>query len=238
MNPWWICHTNYKKINTILGENIMALVLLNPGLRPMGQFDLNDGQTVNGGEYAELTSEALTTEGYAADVGTAYGSGIVANSQGLNFALGARTAVPDAATAAVGGLTDEGSDNYGTLFGSAISMFGTGFGTQSTRGVVTLGPKTDLASGKATIWHQSGLYGVTTDAVTASTGTNPIGTATATNARLYALAAGTLSADASAGVRVAIYLGAQRDRSLVSTTAAAAGETATTDHYVIYFQGM
>jgi hypothetical protein len=102
---------------------------------------------------------------------------------------------------------------------------------------VTLGPKTHFGSGKVTLWHQAGLYGVTTDAVTASTGTNPIGAATAVNARLYALGAGTLSAHASTGVGLGMFVGYQKDRSLVSTTASAVGETATNDHIVFYYTG-
>ena len=208
----------------------MALVLLNPGLRPLGQFDMNDGETVNGGEIANLASEALTTEGYAADVGTGGGSGIVANSEGLNFTLDSVT------EGTLCGLSDDGTDNYGTLFGQAISMFGTGMGTQSSRGVVTIGPKTDLASGKVTVWAQQGLYGVTTDALS---GTNPPSASTAANVALYgegAATKGALTTDAD-GKKAAINLGMQRDRSLVSTTAAAAGETAVNDHLVVFFVG-
>ena len=211
----------------------MALVLLNPGLRPLGQFDMNDGETVRGCELANLAGEVLTTEGYAADVGTGGGSGIIQDSpaEGVNFSLGSVT------EGTLCGLTDDGTDNYGTLFGTAISMFGTGMGTQSTRGVVTIGPKTDLASGKVTIWAQQGLYGVTTDAL--SDDSTPAAT-TAANDPLYGegntTRPGALTT-AGDGKKAAINVGMQRDRSLVSTTAAAAGETAVNDHLVVFFVG-
>jgi hypothetical protein len=203
----------------------------------MGQFDVVDADTILGGEHMvleDMSASESATEAYAADVGTSGGSGIVANSTNPQASLGARS------VASIGGLSDDGTTNYGTLFGTGIGGTagqGTALGTQSTRGVVTLGPKTHFGSGKVTLWHQAGLYGVTTDAVTASTGTNPIGAATAVNARLYALGAGTLSAHASTGVGLGMFVGYQKDRSLVSTTASAVGETATNDHIVFYYTG-
>ena len=135
----------------------------------------------------------------------------------------------------LGGLIDEGRDNYGTLFGTAISMFGTGFGSNSTRGVVTLGPVTSLASGKVTLWAQPGLYGVTTDAVSSSNGPDE---ETAINIALHAdgTPVGRLTTDTNDS-QVAINVGAQRDRSLVSTTASTAGEKAAYDHQVIWLLG-
>jgi len=52
----------------------MALILLNPGLRPLGQFDFkdDDSENVTGGEIAKivtLSSADSATEAYAADVG-------------------------------------------------------------------------------------------------------------------------------------------------------------------------
>ena len=45
----------------------MALVLLNPGLRPLGQFDMEDDNATNmsGGEYVELVT--LTAAETASD---------------------------------------------------------------------------------------------------------------------------------------------------------------------------
>ena len=209
----------------------MALVLLNPGLRPLGQFDGTDGETPLGGEWGEIATNTTAAEGYAADVGTGMGSGLVQGSSGdrVSVSMAVRTA------GQLGGLIDEGRDNYGTLFGTAISMFGTGFGTNSTRGVVTLGPVTSLASGKVTLWAQPGLYGVTTDAVSSSNGP---GATTVVNDALHADATpvGRLTTDTNDS-QVAINVGAQRDRSLVSTTASTAGETASVDHQVVWLLG-
>jgi hypothetical protein len=216
----------------------MALKLLNLGLRPLGQFDVEDDDTLAGGEYVELatlTGTESASEGYAADVGTSYGSGIIQNSASVQFARAARTA------GNLGGLADEGTSGYGTMFGTAISMFGTGLGAQSTRGVVTLGPKSNLASGKVTIWAQEGLYGVTTDAFS---GTSAPAVTTASNALLYADDAdanasdlGRLTTVADSNGQVGINVGMQRDSSLVSTTKASVGETAENEHLVFFFTG-
>tara|TARA_B100000131_G_scaffold288069_1_gene299149 strand:- start:792 stop:1433 length:642 start_codon:yes stop_codon:yes gene_type:complete len=209
----------------------MALVLLNPGLRPLGLFDGADGDTPLGGEWGQLgTNTATSTEGYAADVGSAFGSGITQNSAQVDVTIATRAA------GSLGGLVDEGRDNYGTLFGTAITMYGTGLGSLSSRGVVTLGPKTSLASGKVTLWAQPGLYGVTTDALS---GTNAPDADTEINDALHAEGASTvgrLTTDTD-GSQVGINVGMQRDRSLVSTTATAAGETAQNDHLVLWLLG-
>jgi len=220
----------------------MALILLNPGLRPLGQFDLeDDNSSMSGGEYVELVTLATSevSEGYAADVGTAGGSGLVQNTNdSVQFALAQRT------VGNLGGLADEGSDDYGTLFGTAIGGTaggGTGLGTQSTRGVVTLGPRTSFASGKVTVWHMSGLYGVTSGAFS---DTSAPSVATAVNTALYSDDndgttgdVGKLTTVADSSGQLAINVGMQRDRSLVSTTSAAVGATADNEHLVVYYLG-
>tara|TARA_B100000131_G_scaffold288297_1_gene299533 strand:- start:793 stop:1476 length:684 start_codon:yes stop_codon:yes gene_type:complete len=220
----------------------MALKLLNPGLRPLGQFDVEDDDTLVGGEYVELATLTATgssaetaTEGYAADVGMSYGSGIIQNSAAVQFARAART------VGNLGGLADEGTTGYGTMFGTAISMFGTGLGALSTRGVVTLGPKSHLASGKVTVWCQEGLYGITSEAFS---GTSAPSAATAVNTRLFAddtdandSDLGRLTTVADSNGQVGINVGMQRDSSLVSTTKTAAGETIEDEHLVIFYTG-
>lgn len=197
----------------------MALKLLNPGLRPLGMFDLEDGDAgaVVGGEYCELQSMAVdNVEAYAADVGQ-----LSDTDTGVNFTLSTRTA------GNLGGLADEGTDEYGTLFGSLIGS-NTGRATTES-GAVVIGPSTDRASGKITVWAQAGLYGVN--------GQHPTElTAAQANAPLSASNGGLLQTTAN-GHDLGIYVGAMTDSSLVSTTNAAVGLAAAEEYHAVFFAG-
>jgi hypothetical protein len=220
-------------------ENIkMALKLLNPGLRPLGTFDLVDAEagTLTGGEYVELgTVGADGTDGYAADVGSVGpmgpgGSQALLDPQLFHFSATACTSQN------LGGLADEGASQYGTLFGSLIGA-NTGRAT-TVSGAVVLQPSTDRASGKVTVWHQHGLYGVNgTAAAWTSTGTAP----ETVNAAVYGTVnTGLLTLDADSGTNLdplAIFAGAVADSSLVSTTAQATGGNLAIDHWAVYFCG-
>jgi hypothetical protein len=211
----------------------MALKLLNPGLRPLGLFDLEDDSAgaLEGGELVELaamTAGEVAVEGYAADV---LGVGPLSGGTGVQFAPASHTA------GNLCGLADEGTDEYGTLFGTMIGGTvgqGTGLGALSARGTVVLGPSTDRASGKVTVWHQAGLYGVngaaSDDAATPLTGL-------AANASLSSTAAGLWTTTAIGGNACAAYVGSVTDSSLVSTTNTAAGAAAATEYHAIYFVG-
>jgi hypothetical protein len=113
-------------------------------LRPIGQFDLSDDDqgSVVGGELGIL--EALTADGsdaYASD------AVVVGTSSSSNIGYRNYTLMLDGAKL-ISGLIDEGNSGegeYGTLFGSVIGGTagqGTGKGTLSTTGVVTVGPRT------------------------------------------------------------------------------------------------
>ena len=137
----------------------MALKLLNPSLRPLGQFDLADSQTLVGGECVKLQSNSPAAGDAASDskkVGP-----FEQTSNQVEFALG---------TFEIGklcGLADEGSAGYGTQFGTQIGQ-GAGLGVQvplntgayTAGGVTVIGPSTDKASGKVTVWHAPGLYAI------------------------------------------------------------------------------
>jgi len=221
----------------------MALKLLNPGLRPLGQFDLDDDApaALVGGEYVELQTDNLAAvEGYAADVGALVG----ADGSIVNFTPATRTAVR------FGGLADEGGSEYGTLFGEIIGG-NTGRMTQfgTAGGSVVVGPDTDTASGKVTVWAQEGLYGVTADA-----GGDP-GAAGAsdldaldivTNDQIHASTGlavsdfdrlGGLTINNGQGDRVGIYVSTVSDTSLVSTTARAVGDAAILEYHAIFYVG-
>jgi len=197
----------------------MALKLLNPGLRPLGMFDLEDSDAgaLVGGEYVELASMPVdNVEAYAADVGQ-----LADTDTGVNFVRTSRTA------GALGGLADEGVDEYGTLFGSLIGSNAGQATTQS--GAVVIGPSTDRASGKVTVWAQAGLYGVTGQNDVALNALQANAAVSATN--------NTGLLGGSDGDELGIYVGAMTDTSLVSTTNAAAGLAAALEYQAVFFSG-
>lgn len=201
----------------------MALKLLQPGLQPAGQFDLKDGTTLSGGEYVQLTASS----DYAASDVSAVGPATYMEPGIRNLAASVR----------FGGLADEGTTGYGTSFGTIIGATvgqGTGFGTLSTTGVVVVGPQTSTGSGKVTVWHAPGLYGVSGAAATGATGAPLSGLAVNVIVEAEAATGYLGAASVGAGSTVGVTLGAVKDTSLVSTTAYAAGESAQTEFYAIY----
>jgi hypothetical protein len=233
----------------------MALHILQPGLRPMGQFDLalTGSQTVTGGEigvFAVDENIGIMIEGVsAADVAqvgplATQASGSVAVGDKLNIVLGRPALKDDGGDTADSAelasglrfLLDEGTQQYGTLFGSAIGGTagqGVTYGLSSDGAVLAnLGPATHYGSGKVTCWHAAGLYAVTGDAA-ANLAANNV------NATLGATTAGLLDDVATAGSdAVAFYVGGLHDESLVSTSAlAATGTQSTAAKFAIYFLG-
>lgn len=139
----------------------MALVLLNNNGIPFGQFDGYDAlaSSLLGGEVAILTAYGISgSDKRAKDVDDGY------TVTGLN------TVRPIVTTTLAGSetggffLTDDGTANYGTLFGSVVG----GNAGQTVTGGTVLGPNTMAGSGKVTLWMNPGLYGVTTDALDAT----------------------------------------------------------------------
>lgn len=206
------------------------LILLQPGIEPLGQFDLEDDDTglVVGGEVGIFTDLDEESDAYAGDV----------------WAPGPRIQIKLGDVAANGelyGLVDEGTSGYGTYFGTVIGATagqGTGFGTMSGTGAVVVGPATVRGSGKATLWTKPGLYGVTVDAWASSSEFDAL----ALNADVFGSAEdGTVDGKlttSSAGQQVALGLGLATDTSLVSTTNTAAGLQAATEHAVLYLLGV
>lgn len=169
----------------------MALVLLNPGSNPLGQYDAVDAitTTVKGGEVLTFTSVTIASDKGAADVADGYlNPGTSRAALTTTLATGARPLM----------LCDEGSRYYGTLFGAVVggTVGQTSFGPDSS-GLASaqLGPHTALGSGKLTAWDKQGMYGVTLDAcdTTASTGLQPTNSTLAAGAALYATTAGLLT---------------------------------------------
>lgn len=215
------------------------LVLLQPGIEPLGQFDILDSNTdlVKGGEVAVFQAINFLTDGYAADV--------VGEGPGVQLKLD-----KVAADAQIYGLVDEGTStglggsgrSYGTYFGSMIGTTvgqGTGIGGQPTTGTVVIGPSTIRGSGKATLWTKPGLYGVTVEAWELQSEYD----AATLNTKVYGTTAnGTLDGKLSTvldGADVALCLGRVTDTSLVSTTNRYAGlAEPQEDHMALYLMGV
>ena len=278
----------------------MALKLLQPGVSPLGQFDLDDDDTVFGGEILKLaTNNSADTA--VADAGIFSESRaraqIFSNTTSLGADFAATTSISESGTGpydenpAQMGLThvagaatdlficlaDEGSIEYGTLFGCAIG--GTaGQGTQTGVSFATMngkaertGPDTTFGSGKITAWDKPGLYGISGDWLWASatislkeevapaaiapntvigpsaspssqvsTGTLPTGAGAVDTGKWsqFKNADNSIAgADQDADTGCALMIGAMYDRSLVSTTLAAAGASPDVECYAIYFIG-
>jgi len=142
----------------------------------------------------------------------------------------------------LGGLADEGVNEYGTLFGQLIGS-NTGQATV-INGAVVLGPSTERASGKVTVWHAPGLYGVSGTPATGGTdgaGLNALSGSVLANDAVYASnTAGSLGnlVTSVAGAPLGCFVGQVADSSLVSTTTVAAGLAATAESFAVYYFGM
>ena len=209
----------------------MALKPLSPGYLPVGQYDLLDSFAANfvGGEVGIFDGTPVSGDYYAADAG------------GDSITPDIKVKGGQATSGQFFGLVDEGSSGYGTSFGTVIGGTvgqGTGFasGVASTgaAGIVVVGPRTSFGSGKATLWTQPGLYGITSDAFT---GTLPTSTNTALYGNSTTTTAGKLQSSSN-GQQVAVFLNTVADSSLVSTSASAAtGSASTAEYYAVYLMG-
>lgn len=193
----------------------MALILKQPGVQPLGQFDGVDSvvTSVKGGEVGTIVGVTVGSDEAAYD---AEADGYVGTPPG------SRPAITTALTGAEFplGLIDDGTVNYGTLFGSVLgATAGQGsYGPGSTG--TFLGPHTATASGKLTFWTKPGTYAVTLDAVdtTASTGLVPTNSTLSIGDALYAEdGTGLLTPAASSGPVVGRFLNFETNGSLVTT---------------------
>lgn len=208
----------------------MALLVQNPGVMPLGQFDLLDTVTgLKGGEVMMLALAARTnsaSEKAAADVLDGYDYGA---------APGQRPAARLATTGDVDKLplclADDGSSpDYMTMFGQVVGATA-GLGSGSV-----LGPHTTTGSGKVTLWDKPGLYVVTVDAVHAGVPGASLAPGTTlgfdTNGKLARMA----SAVANSGVASFVeFEGGRKTASLVTTPARLVGAADTFDRVKIWF---
>ena len=137
----------------------MALFPLQPGLYPLGQFDIIDTSlaSITGGEVLYLVSASRTntaSETAAADVLDGYDQATPGQRPATDLVGGTARVLNF--------LADDGTAGYGTIFGEVIGT-PTGLSTTGTN----LGPHTAVASGKVTLWDKDGLYEVTATSVAA-----------------------------------------------------------------------
>lgn len=189
----------------------MALKPFQAGNYPLGQFDAADTDISSfvGGEccYFLATTTFPGTELAAEDVNDGYSG--QSNKRTVVTKVMSGTILPPIM------LADEGTTGYGTLFGTVV---GATVGKIVTGGSV-LGPSTATGSGKVTCWNQTGLYGVSLDAVdtTAVTGLVPTNTNLSAGKPLYAVAANGKLSPTSSGVIVARFIEFAASGSLVNT---------------------
>jgi hypothetical protein len=211
----------------------MALKPLTPGYLPSGQYDLLDSFAANfvGGEVGIIAPDP-GGDYYAADAG---GSSITPDIK----ITGGRI---ETSGGEFYGLVDDGTSGYGTSFGTVIggtvgqgTGFASGVASSSASGIVVVGPRTSFGSGKATLWTQPGLYGITSDAFTSTLPTTA-------NQKLYGNSTSTTAGKlqiGSNGRQAAVFVNTVSDSSLVSTSAAAAtGSASTAEYYAVYLLGV
>lgn|ERR1019366_5031782 len=167
----------------------MALILHNTMDRPFGQFDSLDGNVYKGGEvvtWTAVVSGASATDLASADVvDDGYVPGSSAHRTAITFASSSSSAPLF--------LADDGTANYGVLFGVVVGSTAGQVSYAPGKGT-SLGPSTITGSGKVTCWGQAGLYGVTLDACDGTTGgLLPSNTALAVGTALYYTSAGLLT---------------------------------------------
>lgn len=168
----------------------MALILLQPGIEPLGQFDLLSGQSYLGGEVVQFTTVATTVAGPADDLDGYIGGSLggLGGTAGTTKPVLTRVLVPERRPLY---LSDDGTANYGTLLGAVLGGVA---GTQinnpglSTYTGAILGPASYVGSGRLTVWGKPGTYGVTLDAcdTNATLGLQPTNPTLVPNAPLFA----------------------------------------------------
>jgi hypothetical protein len=148
----------------------MALFILQPGIQPLGQFDILDAYMsttpIYGGEVATMTYVKSTnlvstvTDVSAADANDAY---IATANDGKWYRPAVRLVNSGTDSTGPFYLTDDGTTFYGVLVGQII---GGSTGLVTGKGASTAtnaGPSSYTGSGKVTVWDKPGMYAVSCD---------------------------------------------------------------------------
>lgn len=173
----------------------MALLMVQEGVQPAGQYDYADSYSMKGGEVWVLASTGPNSDGYQV-----VKARVATGSDGYGpFYLG-----------------DDGLTGYGVLFGNTVSRTATGFTAGADSGT-RLGPGSYVGSGKVTLWDKPGLYAVTLDALGGQT--KAAGLAAALPGAKLTVASGvlTLTGATQTGPAVATVVAFKLDEALVTT---------------------
>ena len=231
----------------------MSLYILNPSIQPLGQFDVldTDMSSITGGEIAVL-DRALransSTEKAASDVQDGYVADLVDSGDSTQYRVVARLAdgYSDSFLDATKGntkveprrafyLIDDGSANYGTLFGGLVGT-PLGLGASGSQ----LGPHTASASGKVTLWDKPGLYAVSAGSTAADL--NPLAgnlndTPLPGDILYREHDTGKLTVNSITGDKIGAFVELRNSGSLVTTPSRLVGATEVLDRIVFQFFG-
>ena len=227
----------------------MALFILQPGIQPLGQFDVldTDASSIVGGMIGTWSVEPrynTSTETAKEDVFDGYASPYISENITTAYRPVIRIAnntTLDESKAMY--LMDEGTANYGTLFGSIIGMY-----NPSGTGV---GPNTMTGSGKVTLWDKAGMYAVTFEACysnkNVTNGALEAGQDTplpgdtlyrhVADGKICRLATATDNGGTAANNKIATYVEHASKGALVTTPAKLVGATEVFDRIVISYFG-
>jgi hypothetical protein len=217
----------------------MALYVLQPGLQPLGQYDFLDADltSVLGGElgvWGEASRTNTAAEKAAADALDGYVADQVDAGDGTATRPVLQLGDSGSTAAAAHYLLDDGSANYGTLYGELVGN-PVGLATTGT----ALGPHSAQGSGKVTAWDKPGLYAVSTDALAADVlgGANLNDTPLPGELLYRAAATGRLTRTVSANLKAATFVELASDGSLVTTPGRLVGASEAFDRVVVQFLG-
>lgn len=212
----------------------MALFILNPGITPLGDFDLldSDAAALKGGEVMTLDKALRAgTDRAAKDVLDGYLAPGVSEGTPTAYRTVARIADEATETYKLFFLADDGKAYYGVMFGSVI---GAPVG-QSTTGT-NFGPSTVTGSGKVTLWDKPGLYAVSLDAVAADVIPATLDTPLPGEV-LYRSTGGLLTRASGTGDKIAAFIELTDKGSLVTTPGRLVGAAEVFDRIKIQFYG-
>jgi len=214
----------------------MALFILNPGVSPLGDFDLLDTDAAGllGGEVMVLDKSTprrnAAGEKAAADVYDGYLAPGVSEGTPTAYRTVARIA-SSTCNQKLFFLADDGKKYYGVMFGSVI---GAPMGLSTTG--TNLGPSTVSGSGKVTLWDKPGLYAVSLDAVAADVIPATLDTPLP-GELLYRSTGGLLTRDTGTSDKIAAFIELTANGALVTTPGRLVGAAETFDRIKIQFLG-